>query len=245
MNASVESELETFPSTVRVVGIKVRDLGEVKKMACGDTPLEMGDYVMVNLDDELTYGVVYTEPQSMPFIPQMRVMSAILRKASEDDCVRIQKQKELGQAAATYCRERAAALGLRMKLVEVVCSLTRREILVMYTADERVDFRQLVKDLGRRFGARVEMRHIGARDEAQRLSGVDTCGLILCCAAFLTEFRPVSVKKAKSQGVPLEESRLTGVCGRLKCCLIFEEQESSGNRNHPASKLIQPTRPSQ
>lgn len=243
MNASIEEELQTFPASVRVAGVKVRDLGEVKKMGCGDVHLAAGDYVMMELDDDLTYGVVYNEPQTMPFIPQMRVMSTILRKATEDDRDRIQKQEELAQAVTDFCRERVTALGLRMKLVEVVCSLTRREVLVMYTSEERVDFRQLVKDLGRRFGARIEMRHIGARDESQRLSGVDTCGLILCCAAFLTEFRPVSVKKAKSQGVPIEESRLTGVCGRLKCCLIFEEQESS-NGHSSAPELIQPTRSS-
>jgi cell fate regulator YaaT (PSP1 superfamily) len=143
-----------------------------------------------------------------------------------------------------YCRERAAALGLDMKMVEVYCSFRKRETTFVYTSEERIDFRQLVRDLARRFGGRIEMRHIGAREEARRLGGVDSCGLTLCCAAFLTDFRPVSVRKARGPDMTLNDSRLIGLCGRLKCCLMFEAQQEAAAKSgsSPPQLLINPTR---
>lgn len=224
---AVEQLEEPFPDTIRVVGVKLRNLGEVKKMGAGDATLRIGDRVMLELNGALTYGVVYTEPSRMPFIPPMRVMKSILRKATEEESATIARHERIACEGLAYCRERAAALGLAMKLVEVYCSFRRQEITFVYTSEERVDFRQLVKDLARRFGGHIQMRHIWSREEAQRLGGVDTCGLVLCCAAFLTDFKPVNVKSAKSQGLPLTESRLIGVCGRLKCCWMFEALEAN------------------
>jgi cell fate regulator YaaT (PSP1 superfamily) len=233
---------EAFPSTLRVVGVKIRNCGEVKKMGAGDADLRAGDRVMLELDGHLTYGVVHLEPQAMPFIPQMRVMRGILRRATAEDEATIERHERIAREARAYCRERATALGLRMKLVEVFCSFQRREITFVYTADGRVDFRQLVKDLARRFGGRIEMRQIGSREEAKRLGGVDSCGLVLCCASFMTEFTPVGVKKARAAGMDLSESRLIGVCGRLKCCLMFDMPDvEAGSSAHP---LIHPSRSS-
>ncbi|MGH7255312.1 MAG: regulatory iron-sulfur-containing complex subunit RicT, partial [Nitrospirales bacterium] len=245
MEALIRQELEQYPETIRVVGVKVRDRGEVKKMAAGTADLLVGDRVMLQREEHLTYGVVYTEPQTMPFLPPMRVMTSVWRKATPEEDATIRRHESIAIAGLAYCKERAAALRLSLKMVEVFCSFINRQITFVYTSEDRVDFRQLVKDLARRFHARVEMRHIGVRQEAQMLSGVDTCGLVLCCATFLTDLRPVNFKKTLSQDLNLTDSRLIGVCGRLKCCLLFESDEfmaSRGSQSQPAS-LIHPTRP--
>lgn len=240
---------ETFPATIRIVGVKVRGRGEIKKLGAGEATLRVGNHVMLETDGDLTYGVVHTEPHSMPFIPPMRAMKSILRRATEAEEAAIARHERLGREGMVFCRERAAALGLEMKMVEVYGSFQRRETTFVYTSEERVDFRQLVKDLARRFGGRIEMRHIGAREEARRIGGVDSCGLTLCCAAFLTDFKPVSVKKARGHAhdLAMSESRLIGICGRLKCCLVFEEMEGNAAAGaRPSSPtLINPTRPSQ
>ncbi len=231
---------QQYPVSVRLVGLKVRNRGELKKLGAGDACLRAGDRVMLESDGELTYGVVYQEPWPTPFIPPMRVMQCILRKATPDESAAIDRHERLSRDGVAYCRERAEALGLGMKLVEVYCSFQRRQMTFIYTADDRIDFRELVRDLARRFGGRIEMRQVGAREEARRLGGIDTCGLVLCCASFLTDVRPVTVKQARSLGLPVEDPRLLGVCGRLKCCLMFEAMEAQSDTPHRQT-LIRPT----
>jgi cell fate regulator YaaT (PSP1 superfamily) len=216
-----------YPASVRIVGLKIRDRGEVKKFDAGDARLKIGDRAIVDLDGELSYGVVYVEPSVMPFSPPMRVIKAIIRSATREDIAAIDRYERMAADGMAACRQQAAALGLRMKLVEVFCSLQRRQMTFVYTADDRIDFRELVRLLARRFGGRIEMRQIGARDEASRLGGIDTCGLVLCCASFLTEVKPVTVKQARGLGLPVDDPKLLGVCGRLKCCLLFEAMEAT------------------
>jgi cell fate regulator YaaT (PSP1 superfamily) len=228
---------QTQPATVRLVGIKIRDCGEVKKLNAGGASLRCGDRVLLEADGEVTYGVVYTEPYPTPFSPPMRVMKSILRKAEQEELALITRLERLSQDALAYCRVKAAELKLRLKLVEVYGAVQRRQLTFVYTAEDRIDFRDLVRDLARRFGGRIEMRQVGARDEARRLGGIDTCGLVLCCTSFLTEVKPVTVKQARHLGLPVEDPRLLGVCGRLKCCLMFEMMESS-----PKQGLINPSK---
>lgn len=237
-------ELATpYPSVVRIVGIKIRDRGEVKKFDAGEASLAFGDRVLVDVAGELTYGVVYGIPQVTPFIPPMRVMQTIVRIATPEDVVTIDRYERLASEGMRACRDQAAALGLRMKLVEVFCSFHRRQMTFVYTADDRIDFRELVRLLARRFGGRIEMRQVGVRDEASRLGGIDTCGLVLCCAAFLTEVKPVTVKQARILGLPVDDPKLLGVCGRLKCCLLFEAMESQPvPASSKPSSLINPSR---
>lgn len=232
---------DAYPATVTVAGIKIRNLGEIKTLATAGLSLRVGDRVMVEQYGDLTYGVVHIPSHAMPFIPPMRMMRSILRKATDAEAAAIERHEQMGREGMAYCRERAGALGLQMKLVEVFCSFRRREMTFVYTAEDRVDFRQLVKDLARRFGGRIEMRHIGLRDEARRLSGVDSCGLVLCCATFLTDLKPISVRQALNQGLQPNDSRLIGVCGLLKCCLMFERQADKGGAS-AVQPLIQPTR---
>ncbi|RMH10013.1 MAG: stage 0 sporulation family protein [Nitrospirae bacterium] len=227
-----------YPQWVTVVGVKVRDLGEVKKARTDDVTLEIGDYVLLQLDGDITFGKVYTKPHPHPFIPPMRVMRAVLRKATPEDEATIAYHQQLAQAGMAYCRERALALGLQMKLVEVYGSFQRRVLTFSYTADSRVDFRQLVKDLAKHFGCRIEMRQISTREEARRLSGVDTCGLVLCCATFLTDFKPINVRASRGEVHQSVESYRIGLCGRLKCCLLFEQDEwLASNRQSPSSLI--------
>lgn len=234
---------QPYPSAVRIVGVKIRDRGEVKKFDAGEAVLAAGDRVLLDVAGELSYGVVYGVPQLMPFIPPMRVMQPIVRKATSEDDAAIDRYERLASEGIKACREQAAALGLKMKLVEVFCSFHRRQMTFVYTAEDRIDFRELVRRLARRFGGRIEMRQVGARDEASRLGGIDTCGLVLCCASFLTEVKPVTVKQARVLGLPVDDPKLLGVCGRLKCCLLFEAMDNQTSSK--SSVLITPARPRQ
>lgn len=242
MKSVIAEELsQPYPSSVRLVGVKIRDCGEVKKLGAAAASLRCGDRVLLELDGEVTYGVVYTEPYPTPFIPPMRMMKSILRKAGPEDAALISRLERLSQEASAYCRAKTIEFKLRLKLVEVYGAMQRRQLTFLYTADERIDFRDLVRDLAHRFGGRIEMRQVGAREEARRLGGIDTCGLVLCCASFLTDIKPVTVKQARNLGLPVEDPRLLGVCGRLKCCLMFEMMEAQGTAS-VAQRLITPSK---
>jgi cell fate regulator YaaT (PSP1 superfamily) len=242
MEPVITDELsQPYPTSVRLVGVKIRDCGEVKKLGAAGASLHCGDRVLLDSDGEVTYGVVYSEPYPAPFIPPMRAMKSILRKASPEEAALIGRIEQLSQEASAYCRMKAAEFKLRLKLVEVYGAMQRRQLTFVYTADERIDFRDLVRDLARRFGGRIEMRQVGVREEARRLGGIDTCGLVLCCASFLTDVKPVTVKQARNLGLPVDDPRLLGVCGRLKCCLMFEMMEAQGTTAQ-AQRLITPTK---
>ena len=214
----------SMPETIAVVGVKVRDLGEVKKTRAEGINLTVGDWVILDLEQDQTYGKVYQSPLHLPFSPPMRVMRSVIRKANEEDERTIGRQQRLAQEGREFFFERIEALGLSMKLVEVYGSLSRRALTFTYTAEDRIDFRQLVKDLARRFGCRIEMRQISTREEAGRLGGVDTCGLVLCCASFLTDFKPVYPRGRGDGPQGNVDGHRIGVCGRLKCCLLYEDE---------------------
>lgn len=238
MAPETENE-ETYPDQIIVVGVKVRDLGEVKKTRTDDPSVKVGDWVLLDLDGDHTFGKVYLPPQQLPFSPPMRAMRTIIRKANEEDERGVARQQRLAQEGHDYCLELIDTLGLKMKLVEVFGSFLRRSLTFTYTADDRIDFRQLVKDLARRFGCRIEMRQISSREEAGRLSGVDTCGLVLCCSSFLTDFKPVYPRGRGDGPMNNIDSHRIGVCGRLKCCLLYEEEDWTLIRRKPPA-LIRP-----
>jgi cell fate regulator YaaT (PSP1 superfamily) len=238
-----EEFIHAYPKSVRLVGVKIRNRGEVKKMDSAGAPLRTGNPVLIEVDGEVTYGIVYTEPYSTPFIPPMRAMKSILRTPNAEETGLIARLERLSQEAATYCRTKATELGIHLKLVEVYGAMDRRQLTFIYTADDRIDFRELVRDLARRFGGRIEMRQVGVREEARRLGGIDTCGLVLCCASFLTDVKPISAKQAKTLELPIDDPRLLGVCGRLKCCLMFEMMDAQGKITPQAQQLITPAKP--
>ena len=220
---------------VSVVDIKVRDRGVVKKVGVRDFALEAGDQVILEMNEEVTYGVVYGRPQRIPFVPPMRDMKTIIRKADPADTQTITKHVRLAGEAMAFWRDLIDAHRLPMKAVEVVPAFNQPKITFMFIADERVDFRMLVKELAGRFRTRIQMQQIGARDEAKHLGGLGLCGLVLCCTSFLTEFKPVTMKMVRTQGLPMEDSKLLGLCGRLKCCLAYEYEEGFRESRQNAS----------
>ena len=231
---------------ISVVGIKIRDCGVVKKVGAQDFALEDGDRVLLEMNRGMTYGVVYGRPQRTPFIPPMRDMKTIIRKADATDLQAIARQQKLAGEAMAYWHELIDAYCMPMKAVEVVPAFDHPKMTFTYTAEGRVDFRKLVKDLAARFRTRIQMQQIGARDEAKHIGGLGLCGLVLCCSSFLTEFNPVTMKMVRAQGLPLDDSKLLGLCGRLKCCLAYEYQEevrpSGPGGSGEGLRLIQPER---
>jgi cell fate regulator YaaT (PSP1 superfamily) len=234
--------LTPWPTWVPLVGVKIRNRGEVKKLGSNGLSFSHGDPVLLDVDGEVTYGIIYTESYSAPFTPPMRAMKSILRKPDAEEAELITRLERLAEEAAGYCKAKAADLNIRLKLVEVYGAMDRRQLTFVYTADERIDFRELVRDLARRFGGRIEMRQVGVREEAKRLGGIDTCGLVLCCASFLTDVKPVTAKQAKNMDLPIDDPRLLGVCGRLKCCLMFEMMDAQGKIPSQPQQLITPTK---
>ena len=231
---------------VSVAEIKVRDRGVVKKVGARDFALEEGDRVILEMNEEVTHGVVYGRPQRTPFVPPMRDMKTIIRKADTADLQTIARHERLACEGMAYWRDLIDAHRLPMKAVEVVPAFDHPKITFMFTADERVDFRMIVKELAGRFHTRIQMQQIGARNEAKHLGGLGLCGLVLCCASFLTEFKPVTMKMVRAQGLPLDDNKLLGLCGRLKCCLAYEYEDGFRSSSPSASgeglQLIQPER---
>jgi cell fate regulator YaaT (PSP1 superfamily) len=188
----------------------------------GDFVLRRGDHVLVETDNGAALGKVCTEPRMQGAGLPSRPLKKVFRIAGEADLDKFRKKREVEAEVYRYCRERTQALSIPMCLVAVDRLLEGGKIIVYFTADGRVDFRELVKDLVRRFRTRIEMRQIGVRHEAKMFGGLGGCGRQLCCASFLHSFSPVSIKMAKEQNLSLNPSKISGMCGRLMCCLTYE-----------------------
>ncbi len=184
-------------------------------------PIQPGDSLIVENDKGQDLGVVTAVTRG--FQPQGNISAfEILRKANARDFEALQKNREEEKTIKLQARERIRELGLVMKLMDVEYQLDRKKLSFYYTADERVDYRELVRVLAGMFRTRIEMRQIGVRDETRRLDGIAVCGLPFCCGAFLEHFDPVSTQVAKDQSLPLNPLKLSGQCGKLKCCLLYE-----------------------
>ena len=193
----------------------------------GDVTVATGELVVVEADRGIDCGHVHLsgELARLRFRTQMpddaRLPNGI-RTGTVEDWDRWERNRTEEREAAAVCRERIEALDLPMKLVDTEWQFDRKKITFYFTADQRVDFRQLVRELASHFKSRVELRQIGARDGAARIGGIGSCGRELCCSTWLTEFKPVSTQAARAQNLPLNPTRLSGQCGRLKCCLNYE-----------------------
>ncbi len=216
MSTAVE---ETF------VGVRFDEETNLTLCATGGVRFGYGDQVVVDGDDGALFGRVEKSP--MPVFKPCQKSSAlkILRAANENDLEARRRQKKNEFLAKRFCRERARDLRLEMKVSKVVFPLHRGQALFYFTADGRVDFRQLVRDLSDRFSIRVRMIQIGSRDEAALLGGIGICGRTLCCSTWLTEFQPISIQMAKRQNLSLNPSKISGQCGRLLCCLAYEDDQ--------------------
>jgi cell fate regulator YaaT (PSP1 superfamily) len=188
----------------------------------GDLPLHVGDVVVVETQTGTAVGEVRRPRREVPESRRDRLYRRVVGLASDEEAREYRERRPREEAAIGTSQRLARARGLTMKVVDVEMQPAQRRVSVYFSADDRVDFRDLVRDLAREFRARIEMRQIGARDTTRMLDGIGPCGRQLCCSSHLRKFDPISVKMAKAQDMPLTDNRLLGNCGRLKCCLLYE-----------------------
>ncbi len=213
---------ENQPETIRVVAIKFRTAGKQYDFNAHALELKPGDNVIVETDRGRALGSVVTPPREVSRRSAPEDIKSIQRKATDDDMAQAASYASREAEAHRYCLRRIQERNLAMKLVKAEYLFDGSKIVFYFTADGRIDFRELVKDLAHQFHTRIEMRQIGVRDEAKITGGLGICGRELCCCTFLTDFTPVSVKMAKEQGLALNPSKISGQCGRLLCCLSYE-----------------------
>ncbi|MDL2217042.1 stage 0 sporulation family protein [Christensenellaceae bacterium OttesenSCG-928-M15] len=207
----------------RVVGVRFRKAGRMYYFDPKDLEINGNDGVLVETAHGIEYGEVILTPREVPEEQIVAPLKEVLRIATDDDNATHARNMELEQEAFTICQEKIAQHELDMKLVDVEYSFNGSKITFFFTAEGRVDFRDLVKDLAFVFKTRIELRQIGVRDEAKMLGGLGSCGRPVCCKTFLTDFQPVSIKMAKEQKLSLSPTKISGLCGRLMCCLKYEQ----------------------
>jgi cell fate regulator YaaT (PSP1 superfamily) len=207
---------------IKIVGIRFQPTGLIYDFDCGHFVLKCGDYVIVKTDQGMGLGKVVRGPQKVEKIEEGREIKKIFRLANDSDLEQYRKIQLREKEAFEFCQARIRERILPMKLVNVESFFDGSKLIFYFIADGRIDFRELVKDLVHRFHTRIEMRQIGVRNEAKVLGGLGHCGRELCCASFLPDFATVSVKMAKEQNLPLNPTKISGLCGRLMCCLTYE-----------------------
>ena len=207
-----------------VVGIRFKEVGKIYCFDPKGETLTPGQYVIVETARGVECGQVATGNEMVDEDKIVAPLKPIVRLATEDDIKKVAENKEKEKSAFTICEEKIAKHGLEMKLTDVEYTFDGSKILFYFTADGRVDFRELVKDLAAVFKTRIELRQIGVRDEAKMLGGIGICGRPFCCNAYMGEFQPVSIKMAKEQGLSLNPTKISGACGRLMCCLKYEQE---------------------
>lgn len=207
---------------IRIVSIKFRDAGKQYDFNAQSLQLDSGAQVVVETDRGRALGKVVVPPREIPRKEAPEGIKNVLRVASDEDIALARTNAAREGEALRFCQQRIQERKMEMKLVRAEYLFDGSKIIFYFTADGRVDFRELVKDLAHHFHTRIEMRQIGVRDEAKLTGGIGICGRELCCCTFLTEFTPVSVKMAKEQGLALNPNKISGQCGRLLCCLSYE-----------------------
>jgi cell fate regulator YaaT (PSP1 superfamily) len=195
---------------------------KAEEFDAGDLPFGVGEPVIVESDKGLVLGKALSAPQDTEKRFILKSPRKVVRKATPEDLEQFEKNQQLEKDAFQFCLEKIKEKNLSMKLVKTEVLLDCSKILFYFTAEKRVDFRELVKDLAAQLRMRIEMRQIGVRDEAKMICGVGSCGRELCCAKFMNRFELVSVKMAKEQNIALNPTKISGICGRLMCCLAYE-----------------------
>ncbi|MGN7855115.1 PSP1 domain-containing protein [Exiguobacterium sp. 22311] len=207
---------------LEVVGVRFKEAGKIYYFAPGQESLSRGQAVIVETVRGIEYGEVVIADKQMDEEDVVLPLKSILRIADDKDAMIVSENKVAALDAHAVCVEKIREHKLDMKLVDVEYTFDRNKVIFYFTAEGRVDFRELVKDLAAVFRTRIELRQIGVRDEAKLLGGIGPCGRVLCCSSFLGEFEPVSIKMAKDQNLSLNPTKISGVCGRLMCCLKYE-----------------------
>ncbi|MBI5576417.1 MAG: stage 0 sporulation protein [Deltaproteobacteria bacterium] len=207
-----------------LAGVRLRGVCKTFHYDCTGTAVKRGDYVVVQTERGAVLGEVVQRVDAYNPSPGRPAYLRIVRPATADDIRTHQENARREAEAHSFCLKRIEARALLMKLARTEVLLDRSKAIFYFTADGRIDFRELVKDLAHELRTRIEMRQIGVRDEARVVGGIGPCGKNLCCAAFLSDFEPITVKMAKDQKLALNPAKLSGVCGRLMCCLIYEHE---------------------
>ncbi len=206
-----------------VISVKFKENGRSYYFAPDGKTVKVGDRVIVETQNGNEFGMVSEANFEVDEAKIVSPLKKVLRFATEKDLKKVEDNKKKEAEAFKVCEELVVAHGLDMKLVEVEYSFDGSKVVFFFTSDGRVDFRELVKDLASRFHTRIELRQIGVRDEAKMLGGIGICGQPYCCKQFLSDFQPVSIKMAKEQGLSLNPTKISGSCGRLMCCLKYEQ----------------------
>ncbi|WP_415963551.1 PSP1 domain-containing protein [Acidaminococcus fermentans] len=213
---------------VTIVGIRFKRAGKIYYFSPGKYDLEKGDHAIVETARGIEYGEVVIPRQEVEESQIVSPLKTVIRKANEADARKVEENHRKEKEAFVICEKKIAARKLDMHLVNVEYTFDVGKIIFYFTADGRIDFRELVKDLAAVFRTRIELRQIGVRDEAKMLGGIGCCGRPLCCSTFLGDFEPVSIKMAKEQNLSLNPTKISGICGRLLCCLKYESDMYCG-----------------
>lgn len=208
----------------KVIGVRFRQAGKIYFFAPGKLQIKKGDKVIVETARGVEFGSVIVGPKEVPDEEIMQPLKSVIRVATEEDKRTEEKNREKEKEAFDICLEKIRKHNLEMKLINAEYTFDNNKVLFYFTADGRIDFRELVKDLAAVFRTRIELRQIGVRDETKIRGGIGICGRALCCHTYLSEFAPVSIKMAKEQNLSLNPTKISGVCGRLMCCLTNEEE---------------------
>ncbi|MCD7771506.1 MAG: stage 0 sporulation family protein [Oscillospiraceae bacterium] len=206
-----------------IIGVKFKSVGKVYYFSPDGIQIPVGTRVIVETARGVECGNVVLANKMVEDSEIVPPLKTIIRVATEDDFKQIERNRIKEADAADICERKIAHYGLKMNLVDVECTFDNSKLLFYFTAENRVDFRELVKDLASVFHTRIELRQIGVRDEAKMMGGLGVCGRQFCCASFLGEFQPVSIRMAKEQGLSLNPTKISGACGRLMCCLKYEQ----------------------
>lgn len=221
----MEMEVENITiqdAGIKIVGIRVRDRGMIVHYDPQDIFVLPGDYVIVATDSGEEIARVVSPPRYILRILNNRPLKKVLRLPTQEEIAKLEEHDNVEKEAYAYCIERINDRRLPMKLVNVEYTFDESKMVFYFSADSRIDFRELVKDLAYKYKARIEMRQVGIRDGARMLSGYGLCGRPLCCATFLMEFEPVSIRMARDQDMVINPVKISGMCGRLMCCIAFE-----------------------
>ncbi|MDO4307963.1 MAG: stage 0 sporulation family protein [Eubacteriales bacterium] len=208
----------------KVVGIRFRNVGKIYYFNPKGYKMKVGEHVIVETARGVEYGRVVLEPKEIPEDEVVHPLKEVIRVATPEDDEREEQNRRKEKDAFKICQKKIREHGLEMKLIDAEYTFDNNKVLFYFTADGRIDFRQLVKDLAAIFKTRIELRQIGVRDETKILGGIGICGRCLCCHTYLSEFAPVSIKMAKEQNLSLNQTKISGVCGRLMCCLKNEQE---------------------
>ena len=208
---------------ITVIGIRFRTAGKIYYFDPEDNNYVQGEHVIVETARGIEYGEVIQGNRSLNDEEVVYPLKKVIRKATEEDSKKVAENKVKEKEAFFICKQKILKHNLNMKLIDVEYTFDNNKILFYFTSDERVDFRELVKDLAAVFRTRIELRQIGVRDETKMCGGIGICGRSLCCNKFLSDFQPVSIKMAKDQSLSLNPIKISGICGRLMCCLKYEE----------------------